>query len=91
MNRHFVVAGCVVMLTAAAWAVGLAQGRVADFYMTVDAPVGEVKVTCSKGCEWPAEAGSAAGSIVYKCASQPCRLMFNGNGRITLGQPLARE
>jgi hypothetical protein len=89
MKRELMFAGCMAVMTVAAWKAGAAQARVADFSISVDAPVGELKVSCSKGCDWPGEAGTPAGSIVYRCASQPCRLMFDGRGRILLGQPLA--
>src|SRR6188508_2249195 len=89
MKRQLMFAGCVAVMTVEAWIAGAAQARVADFSIAVDAPVGEVKVSCSKGCDWPGEAWAPAGSIVYRCASQPCRLMFDGRGRILLGQPLA--
>ena len=89
MKRQLMFAGCVAVMTVAAWIAGAAQARVADFSTTVDAPVGELKVTCSKGCDWPGEASAPPGSIAYRCASQPCRLMFDGRGRILVGQPLA--
>ena len=91
MKRRLLFAGMVGALTVAAWSLGSAQARVADFYITVDAPTGELKVTCSKGCDWRNDQGNApTDTLVSRCASQPCRLMLNGQGRITLGQPLGR-
>ena len=74
-------------LVVAGWSAGLAQARVADFYATVDAPAGEIRAMCSRGCDWPATPGESSAVIVYRCERQPCRLMFDGRGRVTLGQP----
>ena len=41
MKRQLMFAGCVAVMTVAAWIAGAAQARVADFSITVDAPVGE--------------------------------------------------
>jgi hypothetical protein len=77
----------VVVLVLVAWSAGRAQARAANFYVTVDAPAGDVKVTCSRGCDWPPEPGESSPTITSHCDRQPCRVIFNGNGRITLGQP----
>ena len=88
MRSRLILVGCVLILTVSAWKLGSAQTRAADFYVTVDAPVGELKVTCAKGCDWRGDQGDpTTNAIVYRCASQPCRLIFNGKGRITMGQP----
>ena len=76
------------VLLFAAWSVGHAQGRVADFELTIDAPAGEVKATCARGCDWPATPGEKPQVITYRCQRQPCRLIVNGRGRIAIGQPL---
>ena len=53
MARLLMRAGLVLILMVCAWALGAAQGRFtpADFYISVEAPVGEIKVTCTKGCD----------------------------------------
>ena len=76
-----------VVLVLLAWSLGRAQARVASFYVTIDAPAGELKVTCSQGCEWPTTPGETGHVIVTRCERQPCRVMFNGNGRVRLEAP----
>jgi hypothetical protein len=78
----------VVVTVTAAWSLGSAQARVADFEILVDAPPGEMRVMCSKGCDWSSPA--AASFINYRCERQPCQLRFNGHGRITVGMPVVR-
>jgi hypothetical protein len=80
----------VLVLVVCAWTLGSAQARVrpADFYITVEAPVGEIKVTCAKGCDWHGDpqVDVATSALIYRCATGPCRLTFNGNGRIIVDQ-----
>ena len=76
-----------VILVLVAWSAGRAQSRVANFYVTVDAPSGELKITCSEGCDWPTTPGEKTHVIVTRCERQPCRVMFNGNGRVRLEAP----
>ena len=87
MKRAMLLVVLAVVLVGAGWSAGLAQARVADFYVTVDVPAGETRATCSRGCDWPATPGETPPTIVFKCSSQPCRLMFNGQGRVTVGMP----
>ena len=79
----------VLVAVAAAWSAGFAQARVADFEILVDAPPGEMRVMCSKGCDWsPGVAAAATSFISYRCERQPCQLRFNGRGRIMVGIPV---
>ena len=87
MRRIVALAVFAVALILASWSVGRAQARVANFYVTIDAPAGELKVTCSQGCEWPATPGETTHVIVTRCERQPCRVMFNGHGRVRLEAP----
>ena len=89
MQRRLVLVACVLVLVIVAWTLGSAQAQreVANFQVTVDAPPGELKVTCSRGCNWTGVDHPIRDAIVYRCASLPCRLIFNGNGRIIVGQP----
>jgi len=77
----------VVVSAAAAWSVGFAQARVADFEISIDAPTGETRVKCSKGCDWFPTGAGATSLINYRCERQPCQLRFNGRGRIMVGMP----
>jgi hypothetical protein len=72
------------------WSAGKAQTRVSEFEIAVDAPRGQVDVTCSRGCEWFRDSGSAVPTKTFtlRCDTERCRWMFNGHGRITLGMPL---
>ena len=79
----------VVGLVTAAWSAGFAQARVADFEIAVDAPTGDMRVICSKGCDWSGS-GAAASFINYRCERQPCQLRLNGRGRIMVGMPVVR-
>jgi hypothetical protein len=83
---------CILFAVAAvtaAWSAGLAQARVADFEIRIDAPAGEMRVVCSKGCDWGATgAGVAVNSMTYRCERQPCQLLLNGRGRINVGLPV---
>ena len=90
MNRTAPFAIVVaILLVGAGWSLGRAQDRVADFYVTVDAPPGELKVECSRGCNWPRDAESRP-ALRLQCATRPCRLEFNGRGRVMVGIPAAR-
>lgn len=87
MKRIVSLVVFAVALVLVGWSAGRAQARVAAFYVTVDAPSGELKVTCSQGCDWPSTPGETTHVIVTRCERQPCRLMFNGNGRVRLEAP----
>jgi hypothetical protein len=80
----------IVLATAligAGWSVAKAQTAVADFEIAVDAPRGELKLTCSRGCDWVKEEGNSIPTISFRCESERCRGTFNGHGRILLGMP----
>jgi hypothetical protein len=87
MRRIVALVLFAVALMLVSWSVGRAQARVASFYVTVDAPAGELKVTCSQGCDWPPTPGETTQVIVSRCERQPCRVMFNGNGLVRLEAP----
>lgn len=42
---------CAAVLVFLGWAVGRAQTSAPAFEVVVDAPTGETKITCVKGCE----------------------------------------
>jgi hypothetical protein len=71
----------------AGWSLGNAQAPVADFEITIDAPRGEVRVTCSRGCDWAKERGNPSPMTGFRCETERCRETFNGHGRILLGMP----
>jgi hypothetical protein len=66
-----------------------AQARVAGLEIAIDAPRGDVKVTCSKGCAW-GEQGSSTQTSSFSCDAERCRAAFNGHGRNTFGDSFAR-
>lgn len=68
----------------AGWSLGIAQARVADFEITIDAPRGEVRLTCARGCDW-GKLGSPSLTTSFRCETERCKGTFNGHGRITLG------
>jgi hypothetical protein len=74
----FVVAALVMTMS---WSVGRAQTRLATFEINFDTSRGPVKVTCVRGCDWPANDGTLV------CDTERCRFMFNEHGRILQGQP----
>ncbi len=90
MKRTLLGVLLATVLIGAGWSVGKAQTRVADFEIAIDAPRGQVKVTCSRGCDWFSDGGSSVPttSFTMRCETERCRWMFSGHGRITLGMPL---
>lgn len=62
-----------VVLVAAGWSIGKAQGTPPEFEFTVDAPVGETTVTCTRGCSlaWVARGFSPSTTpktdFTFKC------------------------
>ena len=87
MNRTMLRIVLAIVLIGAGWSVGKAQTAVADFEITVDAPRGEARVTCFRGCEWAKEGTMRSPTITFQCDAERCRSTFNGHGRITLGMP----
>ena len=87
MRREALIVVVAVLLAAAGWSVGRAQARVADFEIAIEAPRGEVKVTCVRGCDWPSGGADPLPTTSFRCESERCRWMLNGHGRITLGFP----
>jgi hypothetical protein len=86
-KRLVTLLALAVVLVFVGWSAGRAQTRGADFNLTVDAPAGEIKVRCARGCDWPETPGEPAQSVVYKCDRRPCLLTLNGQGRVYVGQP----
>ena len=88
MKRELFLIVVAVLLVVAAWSAGraTAQARVADFEIGIEAPRGAVKVTCTRGCDWPST--GELPTITFRCDSEQCRWMVNGRGAITLGFPL---
>ena len=88
MKREALLIVVALLLVVAGWSAGrtTAQARVADFEISIEAPRGEVKVTCARGCDWPA-AGTLP-TITFRCESERCRWTVDGHGPITLGFPL---
>lgn len=58
MKRALLEVAMAVALISVGWSVGKAQARVADFEIAIDAPRGQVNVTCSRGCEWFQDGGT---------------------------------
>ena len=89
MGRRALLIVVAVLLVAAGWSAGraTAQARVADFEISIDAPRGEVNVTCARGCDWPSVGVGALPTTSFRCETERCRWMLNGYGRITLGFP----
>jgi len=72
-----------IVLIGAGWSVGKAQTAVVDFEITVDAPRGEARVTCFRGCEWAKE-----GTIRFPARNrEPRPLMFGA--RLVASEGLA--
>jgi hypothetical protein len=87
MNRTMLRIVLAIVLIGAGWSVGKAQTAVADFEITVDAPRGEARVTCFRGCEWAKKGTIPSPTITFQCDTERCRSTFNGHGRITRGMP----
>ncbi len=51
MRRTAVRLVVAAMLIGLGWAAGMAQTTKPDFELVVDAPAGDVSVTCAKGCD----------------------------------------
>lgn len=88
MKRTLLRIVLATALIGAGWSVGKAQTAVADFEIAIDAPRGEVKLTCYRGCDWVKEGGSPIPTTSFRCESERCRGTVNGHGRITLGMPV---
>ena len=50
IRRTIVRVALAVALIGLGWSIGRAQSADPDFELVVDAPTGEVTVTCAKGC-----------------------------------------
>jgi hypothetical protein len=87
MKRELLLIVVAVLLVGAGWSAGraTAQARVADFELSIEAPRGEVRVACSRGCDWPST--GALATINFRCDSEQCRWMVDGHGAITMGFP----
>ena len=81
MSQRLIFAAVVSLMVMGAWSAGRAQARVATFQVTVETPRGPLRVTCDRGCDWPASEGSLV------CDSDRCQWVFTEHGRVILGQP----
>ena len=71
----------IVAFAAAAWSVGRAQAKVADFELSVRVANGKVTLTCGRGCDW---AGATPNTLAIDCAgSAPCNGTVTGHGLVT--------
>src|SRR6186997_520811 len=85
-NRATVVRLIVALaVVGAAYSIGRAQNAVADFEITIDAPVGEVVLTCTKGCAWNQPGAVQKTAFWCKGAAYPppCSGTVNGRGIVT--------
>ena len=87
MKRTLFVVVTATALIGLGWSAGRAQTAVANFEISFDAPRGEVKLTCYRGCDWAREGQSPIQTTSFRCEYERCSGMFNGYGRITLGMP----
>lgn len=87
MRRISLRIALAAALVGAGWSVGKAQTAVADFEIAIDAPRGEVSLTCYRGCDWAKEGGNRIPATSFRCETERCRATFNGHGRIRLGDP----
>jgi len=87
MKRQLLLVVVAVVLAVGAWSAGrvTAQARVADFELSIEAPRGDVRVVCSRGCDWPST--DTLPALSFQCDVERCRWMVNGRGEITLGFP----
>ena len=75
MRRVIALFAVAVMLVLVAWSAGRAQARAANFYMTVDAPAGEVKTASSRN------ALEAANGFLAAAAEDALRIMRTVDGK----------
>ena len=73
----------VVGLVALGWAAGRAQAPGADFTLRIDAPMGETKIECVRGCalQFIREApnpDTAMPSFQYRCTATRCGADVHG-------------
>lgn len=64
----------IVLATAfvgAGWSLGRAQTQVAEFEIAVDSPRGDVKLTCSRGCDWSREVCPRDSSLRSRSSVKP--------------------
>ena len=74
-------------LVIVGWSVGKAQTTVADFEIAIDAPRGDLKLMCQKGCDWVKDVATPLSTITLQCETERCRGTVNGHGRVMLGMP----
>jgi hypothetical protein len=86
MRRLFLVV-LAIALVGVGWSAGRAQSAVADFEIAIEAPRGELKLRCHRGCDWVTEGTTPVPTITFPCETERCRGTFNGHGRITMGMP----
>lgn len=80
----------VILATAfigTGWSLGKAQTRVADFEIAIESPRGDLKVTCSRGCDWTRADGEAIATISFQCKAERCLGQLNGHGKVIHDTP----
>ena len=87
MRRTFVRVVLAVTFIGAGWTLGRAQTQVADFEIAIDSPRGEMKVSCSRGCDWTNAQGGSVTSVTFQCTTERCVGLLNGHGRIARDLP----
>ncbi len=72
---------------AVGWSFGVAQASVADFEITIEAPRGDVTLTCARGCDWRSEPSQKSPqTVTFRCETEKCRRTYSGRGRVTVGE-----
>lgn len=88
MTRRAWLVAAALILVIASWSAGRAQSKAADFEIGIDAPRGDLKVTCVRGCDWSVEQGdSPLPTTHFQCETERCHWMLDGHGRIRQGMP----
>jgi hypothetical protein len=84
LNRVLIRGVVALALVLSGWLVGRAQTRAPDFTLSLDAPEGETRVTCTKGCElqggrdYGNERAGYMQTYSYRCGGSRCTATVNG-------------
>jgi hypothetical protein len=62
------------------------QVPVANFEIAINAPTGETKVTCSRGCDWASERTDVR-TISFQCETDRCVGVLNAHGKVIRDMP----
>lgn len=66
---------------------GGARTTAAGFEIAINAPRGELKITCARGCDWNAGTAGAGRLISFTCEQARCTNVFSGAGPVAHGDP----